>query len=737
MEVKHIYMDITITWWLIAIAGAVLIFEIYMIIKHIRNLRKITWIFIPRLLAVLATTFLLFRPEIVRISEQTKKPALVILRDSSESMTTRDIKASLQNPPQLITRGEWVAKQLEDKNLLHRLEQKYRVVITDFSPAPTSSAVSVQEEAGTDLGGALESVMRNYRDVRAVLLMSDGDWNIGTSPLTPATKLKIHDIPVFSVVVGSEKHLPDIELLSIRAPAYGFVDEHITIPFVIQSWLPREVKTTVTLKGETGVEFSRNITIPPMSTVQNSVILVPRNEGDFNFTINVPVEPEEVLQDNNIKQFRMSFRREVIKVLVVESTPRWEFRFLKNALSRDPGVRVNCLLKHRGIESAEGLNYISHFPQTKAELSQYDVVFLGDVGIGPDGITTDDAEMLKGLVEQQGSGLVFLPGILGKQITLINSPLGELMPVVLDTSSPSGFGFGLESKLLLTPRGNEHLITMLDPNPERNREIWNALPGFYWHAAVIRSKAGSEVLAVHSTARNQYGRLPLLVTRSCGKGKVLFLGTDGVWRWRRGVEDTYHYRFWAQVTRWMSHQRHLAYKEGFRFFYLPEIPKRGEKIYMYATVMDTSGAPLKSGTVRAIISSQSGYTEKIILTPEPGEWGGFAGSFVPQSSGPHKVLIEAPDADKKLETTIEVLPHKREVIGQPANANILQEIANITGGKCVSTDMFDSLINSIELLPKQKPVKTRIPLWCHPGVLIIIAGLFGLYWIFRKLAGLI
>ena len=338
-------MDITITWWLIAIAGAVLIFEIYMIIKHIRNLRKITWIFIPRLLAVLATTVLLFRPEIVRISEQTKKPALVILRDSSESMTTRDIKASLQNPPQLITRGEWVAKQLEDKNLLHRLEQKYRVVITDFSPAPTSSAVSVQEEAGTDLGGALESVMRNYRDVRAVLLMSDGDWNIGTSPLTPATKLKIHDIPVFSVVVGSEKHLPDIELLSIRAPAYGFVDEHITIPFVIQSWLPREVKTTVTLKGETGVEFSRNITIPPMSTVQNSVILVPRNEGDFNFTINVPVEPEEVLQDNNIKQFRMSFRREVIKVLVVESTPRWEFRFLKNALSRDPGVRVNCLLK--------------------------------------------------------------------------------------------------------------------------------------------------------------------------------------------------------------------------------------------------------------------------------------------------------------------------------------------------------------------------------------------------------
>ena len=43
------------------------------------------------------------------------------------------------------------------------------------------------------------------------------------------------------------------------------------------------------------------------------------------------------------------------------------------------------------------------------------------------------------------------------------------------------------------------------------------------------------------------------------------------WRWRRGVEDTYHYRFWGQVVRWMAHQRHLAHKEGIRFFYNPEL----------------------------------------------------------------------------------------------------------------------------------------------------------------------
>ena len=72
--------------------------------------------------------------------------------------------------------------------------------------------------------------------------------------------------------------------------------------------------------------------------------------------------------------------------------------------------------------------------------------------------------------------------------------------------------------------------------------------------------------------RNDWGRMPLLVTRSAGNGKVLFLGTDSAWRWRRGVEDKFHYRFWGQVVRWMAHQRHLSEKDGIRLSYSPETP---------------------------------------------------------------------------------------------------------------------------------------------------------------------
>ena len=57
------------------------------------------------------------------------------------------------------------------------------------------------------------------------------------------------------------------------------------------------------------------------------------------------------------------------------------------------------------------------------------------------------------------------------------------------------------------------------------------LPGFYWSTAVTKSRPGTEVLAVHSELRNQFGRIPLLAIRNAGRGKVLFMGTDSAWRW--------------------------------------------------------------------------------------------------------------------------------------------------------------------------------------------------------------
>jgi len=95
----------------------------------------------------------------------------------------------------------------------------------------------------------------------------------------------------------------------------------------------------------------------------------------------MPPVPGERYPDNNTLEAPVSIRKEELRVLIIESTPRWEYRYMRNAMERDPGVEVNTLLFHPGLDKmGGGRGYLDAFPKTE-DLSKYDVVFLGDVGM--------------------------------------------------------------------------------------------------------------------------------------------------------------------------------------------------------------------------------------------------------------------------------------------------------------------------------------------------------------------
>ena len=686
-----------------------------------------------RFILILLLGFTLLRPEFVREIQKTETPEVLILSDASGSMLTRDV--ILTNS--VIARADWVKASFEADRWLP-LEQGAKLSIEDFANPPSAAnPLPLGAEEGTDLNAALETVLQRGRNLKAVLVLSDGDWNIGNSPVGTATRFRSENIPIFTVTVGRESPAPDLVLESVSAPAYGLFGEQILIPFKIQNHLPREVTTVVSLFDEDQEESKKEVTIPALESVQEAVVWYPRTIGDRTLSLRVPLEPEESLSENNEQEFRVSVRLETLKVLVVDSFPRWEYRYLRNALERDPGVEMNSVLFHPGIAVGGGRDYLPSFPGNKEELSLYDVVFLGDVGIGNRELTEGDVELVKGLIEQQSSGLVFLPGRRGRQLTFQDSPLEELLPVVLDTQKPNGVGLQNESTLLLSTTGKSHLLTRFEADADRNAEIWKYLPGFYWSTAVEKSRPGSEVLAVHSSLRNEWGRIPLLVTRAFGNGKVLFMGTDSAWRWRRGVEDKYHYRFWSQVVRWMAHQRHLSDEQGIRLTYSPESPQVGDTVFLHATVLDSAGFPVESGSVVGRITSPSGRVEHLEMVALGGGWGVFKSTFTAQEGGATKVEIRSDEHGRELTTEILVTQPQIEKQGQPVNIDILREIASITGGASGSIDAVDDIVQKVSLLPEAKPVERRILLWSDPWWGGTILTLLGVYWIGRKLAGMI
>ncbi len=683
-----------------------------------------------RFVIVCLIAILFNQPEWVEEFRPEERPSIAVLWDESKSMETRDVVSgrSTGSPP--LSRAEAIAP-LTQAATWSELDEKLQVVIQPFSTAKAGS--------GSDLYQPLADAAEGVKNLLGVVLISDGDWNEGPPPVQAASKLRMKGIPVFTVPTGSPQRLPDVELLAFDLPTFGIAGKAVRIPFTIESALPREYVTTVTLRGSDGEVVTKDIRVAAMGRTTDSIVWKPQSTGDFTATLEIPRHPDETIPDNNSLSAPIAIRQEKLKVLVVESYPRWEYRYLRNALSRDPGVEVSCLLFHPGLGKVGGGNkdYLKQFPAGIEELSKYDVVFLGDVGLEDGQLTEEQCRLLRGLVEQQASGLVFMPGLYGREASLEESPLADLIPVVQDPGQPGGWGSRTAGHFELTELGRRSLLTKLADSQDDNALVWEDLPGFQWHAPVIRAKAGAEVLAVHRDASNEHGRLPLLVTRTFGAGKILFMGTDGAWRWRKGVEDKYHYRFWGQVVRWMAYQRNMAKGETMRLFYSPDQPQLRQTIALNAHVMEKSGEPLSKGDVTARIVAPSGKSETVKLLSAGEEWGVFQGQYVPEEAGQHDVTLACKQTGTSLQATFFVQGASRELVGKPARPEVLEEIARVTRGQSVEASKISEIVRMLAELPLPPPSVRRLQIWSHPLVCGLVVVLLAAFWIGRKVVGLI
>ncbi len=325
-----------------------------------------------RLVIVLFSLALLNQPESVAKFLPTQRPAIVVLGDMSKSMTTRDV-GQLQTSEARQTRAEAI-KPLLEESTWKDLAEHMNVVVRPFAI----------DEDSSDLHAALQLAREDHPNLRAVVLASDGDWNGGQPPVDAAMRYRLEQIPIFTVPVGSQSRQPDVELLSFDVPTFGIVNKGVRIPFTIESSLPRDYLAQIVLTSSNGARQTHEVKVAAMGRTTDAIVWKPEAVGDFTLSLQVPSHPEESLVDNNARSSPIAVREEKLRVLVVESIPRWEYRYLRNALSRDPGVEVSCLLFHPQLSKVGGGNrdYIQAFPEALEQLSQYDVVFLGDVGMG-------------------------------------------------------------------------------------------------------------------------------------------------------------------------------------------------------------------------------------------------------------------------------------------------------------------------------------------------------------------
>ena len=687
------------------------------------------WLEVLRFLIVAAVALTLNQPEWRETFEPDRKPVIAVLRDESGSMKTEDVLA-----PESSSVGpgarEALATELTTPEAWSSLGEEFEVIIEPFSKAIPGTP------GGTDIEKSLSDMLDRYPNLLGLVLVSDGDWNTGEPPARAATRFRMGDIPIFTVPVGSETRLPDLDVTAFDVPTFGIAGKPVRLPFTLASALARDHAATLEIQTSEGETLTSEVIIPAMGRLQETILWTPKTVGDFKLTLTLPPADEEHDPINNTISAPISIRKEELKVLIIESFPRWEYRYLRNALERDPGVAVRCLLFHPDVTTpGGGRGYLAAFPEPDL-LSTFDVIILGDVGVADRQLTADQANEIKHQVASQAAGLVLMPGFRGHQISLLKTELDDLFPVFLDTAQPRGWGSATPGQFELTELGARSLLTRLEDTENANANLWASLPGFQWYAGVTRAKAGSEVLATHSSETNRYGRIPLIVTKTYGTGKILFMGTDGAWRWRKGVEDKYHYRFWGQVARWMAYQRNMASDERMRLFFSPDRPRTGDTLTLNANAMSVGGEPLQSANVIVQITTPSGKIETVRLQPGGEEqWGLFTGTYVPSEPGEHRLTMTCAENGGTLDTTITVQGTTLELVGQPARYEVMAEIARITRGEMLARPDLALIKERIAALPEPEPLERRLRLWAHPVWIGVIVFLLTIFWIGRKVAG--
>jgi hypothetical protein len=677
-------------------------------------------------LKLLGAVFLfltLLQPEVHHRSAKNEDARIAVIVDKTDSMNTQDVRDLGVS----YTRKEWV------ENLMKSPEW------AELADAVDLEILEVGHEdkpvlKETNLRAAIAQA-RDVEQLAAVLVLSDGAHNAVGSPLGEVLRLAEAEVPAYAVEVGASSRLPDLILEEVDFPSYSIRNEAMVIPIRVSNTLEEDAPTRVVLLADGAVVAQQDIVVPSGQTEDSSLRWIPQVTGPVSITVQVEPHPLEEFPDNNEQTAVVDIRKTTIKVLLIDSVPRWEFRYLRNALYRDPGVEVDSLLLHPGIGPQQGPGYLSAFPVSRDAWSSYDVVFLGDVGLGQDELNLDAVRNLELLVREQGSGLVFLPGPRGGHLRLKNTPLESLMPVEYDERFPNGVGVNLEMRMSLTREGQDHLLAQLHSSPARNLQIWRKLPGFYWYAGVARARVGSEVLATHSSQRNENGRIPLLATRNAGTGHVLFLGTDAAWRWRKGVEDLYHYRFWGQVVRWMAHKRHMFGSEGARVFIQPERPQSGQEITMTISLRESMDMGEEIPFRMRLTQAGGGVTAPDIKRLEG--VGTFQATWTPETPGQTtlELLTDVGDGDSWFSTDFEVEGDIPEEVGVPLRPGILREMAQVTNGESVGVDDAKTLLAMLKELPRSQMVLTVNRVWQHPLWVIAVFAFFGFYWILRKRQG--
>jgi hypothetical protein len=435
--------------------------------------------------------------------------------------------------------------------------------------------------------------------LRGVVLATDGQALDAGDALELARLYGERQIPIYPVLLGSPVKPRDLVIEQVDVPDTVTKGDRIQVSVGIGTTGFAGRELTVRLEPTAGSNepavAAHQVTIQGTGSSVIAQFAWPTDQvGRLTYRLIVDPQPGEISTTNNEREVTIKVVDDRSRVLLVDGDPRWEFRYLDGALSRDAKVEFSSVLF--------GSPFLGVLPDSfySRELTPWDaqqtpwtghqLVIVGDVALAD--WTADHWQRLARYVADEGGTVVV---VAGQQHTLrqwqAHPAFQDLLPVS-DVRPTGSLGMAAHASWTwrLSAQGERQSALQFAVDRVNNEALWRQLPAMRW-CWMSQPKPGASVWAWGDPVgqedapldpQRQQQPVPVLVHHYYGLGQVVWLATDSTWRWRYRVAERFHRRFWGQLARWAAANQFSAGNEFVRWAAQRDVVTVGDPVVLTA-----------------------------------------------------------------------------------------------------------------------------------------------------------
>jgi hypothetical protein len=603
----------------------------------------------------------------------------------------------------------------------------------------TNLATGVKNAAGEEKQGARG----------AMVIFSDGQHNEGESPVEVAKILAARGIPVFTVGLGSQVRPRDLAVMRVDGPESVFFEDRIHGAVTLKDDMPAGLPFTVSVQDGDKVLWQQQL-LTDGSNVRKVVFDFPisdqvkerlkNKQADVeqsSMPLELKVAVSKVEGDRELSNNEGGLRVRAVtqrrKILLLDGRPRWETRYLRNMFERDEQWDVSAVIA--GTTAGE-VGFVrgdkpGQFPNEAALLLPYDLIIFGEV---PRAVFKgDELQWIRDFVANRGGAVVFIDGARRRLNEYADTPIAPLFPVEWK-GQPVQENI---TKLALTDRAAGLAAFALAGEKSQNIDTWTHLPPPHWLSGAT-ALPGAEVLAEAEAGGK---KIPAVVARPFGAGRVFYHAFDDSWRWRFEVADLYHVKYWNQIANWIA-EIPFAVRDKFVSLDAGGITYRpGESAEIRVRLRDGEGRPVTNAGVDAVLSRDGKKVATIRLAPDENAGGLFRGKTAALEPGNYEVAVQSAaiaERDTKARTEFKVEPRETGELTQLSlNEDLLRQIAATTGGEYLREENIDRLADALAPMSQGKVIESDTVLWQSWWWFVPIVLLLTVEWIVRKRVGML